>query len=97
MTRDEEILALCAIRYTIGRMSYVVSDGQRWALEWGAKSKWVRDVIIRDLAWEIGREDDYYIPEGKDISGLGCVYSDSLGWREVYRQLVAMREADNAS
>jgi hypothetical protein len=85
-------MALCAIRYTIGRMSYIVSDGQRWALEWGAKSKLVRDVIIRDLEWLIEQEDSYYLPEGKDISGLGCVRSDSLGWREVHRQLVAMRE-----
>jgi hypothetical protein len=94
MTRDEETMALCAIRYTIGRMSYIVSDGQRWALEWGAKSKLVRDVIIRDLEWHIHNEDTFFIPEGRAESGLGDMRIDSPGWREVYRQLVARREAE---
>jgi hypothetical protein len=87
---DEESFAICAIRYTIGRMSYIVSDGQRWALEWGAKSPRVRKVIMRDLEWEIQREDEYFIPEGKDYSGLGQMQSDSLGWRQVYAELQRM-------
>ena len=28
---DDAHMAICAIRYTIGRRSYVVADGQRWA------------------------------------------------------------------
>ena len=31
------------------RRTYIVSDGVRWAREYGASSAWVRSVIIRDL------------------------------------------------
>lgn len=57
MASDAETMTLCAIRYTIGRSSYIVSDGQRWAREWGAKSKRVRDIIRRDLREELQQWD----------------------------------------
>ena len=46
---DEELLALCAIRYTMGRSSYIVADGLRWAREWGEKSAVVKKVLVRDI------------------------------------------------
>ena len=52
---DAESMALCAIRYCIGRRSYIVSDGCRWAREWGATSPRVRAVITRDLEEARGR------------------------------------------
>lgn len=79
---DAELMALCAIRYTIGRQTYIVSDGQRWAREWGAKSKWVRDVIRRDLRDDARRCDDGF-------PALGDQH-DEAGWRAVLADLDAM-------
>lgn len=86
MPSDAENMALCAIRYTIGRMTYIVSDGQRWAREWGAKSKWVRDVIRRDLREAADRE-----------GALGDQY-DEAGWRNVlvYLDKIAVQETSHA-
>lgn len=81
---DAESMALCAIRYTIGRMSYVVSDGQRWAREWGARSSWVRDVIRRDLR------------EAADRHGALGDECDEVGWRHVLTDLDNIAERDNA-
>ena len=81
---DFEKMAICAIRYTIGRRSYVVSDGQRWAMEWGAKSNWVRDVIIRDLEEATERCDSA-------AEALGDP-PDEDGWRWVLSVLQAMKE-----
>ena len=86
---DEESMALCAIRYTIGRRTYIVNDGQHWAREWGAKSKWVRDVIRRDLRHDIERCDEGF-------SVLGDPH-DEAGWRQVLTDLDAIaKEAVNA-
>jgi hypothetical protein len=79
---DQESMAICAIRYTIGRSSYIVSDGQRWAREWGEKSKWVRDVIRRDLREEVQRCDDGFPMLGEAV--------DEAGWRSVLADLDAM-------
>lgn len=77
--RDVESMAICAIRYTIGRRSYIVSDGQRWAREWGIKSKWVRDVIRRDLR------------EACDRHGALGDQGDEEGWRSVLADLDKMK------
>lgn len=82
MTRDDEGMALCAIRYTIGRRSYIVADGQRWALEWGGKSKWVRRVIIRDLL-----EATSWCDAGAEALGDP---PDEAGWRRVLTELQAL-------
>ena len=79
MTRDEESMAICAIRYTMGRRSYVVAEGQAWALKWGKKSKWVRDVIRRDLRDAINLCD-----QGTETLGDKM---DEKGWRDVLYQL----------
>lgn len=79
-TRDAESMAICAIRYTIGRMSYIVSDGQRWAREWGTRSAWVRDVIRRDLR------------EACDRAGALGDQHDEAGWRNVLDYLDCITE-----
>ncbi|MGG5810984.1 hypothetical protein [Falsiroseomonas sp. CW058] len=76
--RDAESMALCAIRYTIGRRSYIVGDGQRWAREWGARSAWVRDVIRRDLREAANRD-----------GALGDRH-DERGWLAVLADLDAL-------
>jgi hypothetical protein len=81
---DFEKMAVCAIRYTIGRRSYVVADGHQWAMEWGAKSNWVRDVIIRDLKEATERCDS-------GAKALGDP-TDEDGWRWVLSVLQAMKE-----
>jgi hypothetical protein len=76
---DSEMMAICAIRYTMGRRSYVVGEGQRWALEWGKISPRVRSVIIRDLKSDIERCDNGF-------EALGNKH-DEVGWREVLKEL----------
>ena len=80
---DDAHMAICAIRYTIGRRSYIVADGQRWARKWGAESKWVRSVLLRDLREEVRRCDDGF------TGGLGDPM-DEVGWRQVLEELEAM-------
>lgn len=83
---DLESMAICAIRYTIGRRSYIVIDGQKWAMEWGAKSNRVRDVIIRDLEEATERCDS-------GAEALGDP-PDEAGWRRVLSGLQALKEAE---
>jgi hypothetical protein len=80
---DEETMALCAIRYTIGRMSYIVSDGVRWARKYGNQSQWVRDVLIRDLQEAVERED-------RGMRALG-MEMDSRQWRAVLAELLTLQ------
>ena len=83
---DAETMALCAIRYTIGRRSYIVSDGQRWAREWGVRCAWIRGILIRDLQEEVRRCDE-------GLTTLGGP-PDENGWRQVLADLqdLATRE-----
>lgn len=83
---DNEIMALCAIRYTMGRRSYAVSDGQRWAREWGARSQRVRGVLILDLREAVTRAD-------MGLHTLGDTH-DEIGWREVLTELETMRNTE---
>ena len=83
--RDAESMAICAIRYTIGRRSYIVSDGYRWAREWGARSEWVRDVIRRDLR------------EACDRHGALGDHGDEAGWRNVLTDLDVMAAKEPAN
>lgn len=87
MPADAETMALCAIRYTIGRQSYIVSDGQAWAIEWGAKSPHVRGVLIRDLREAVQRCDD-------GLPSLGCIFTDEPEWRRVLTELERMEAKD---
>jgi len=80
---DIEHMAICAIRYTMGRQSYIVADGQKWALEYGSKSQWVRNVIIRDL-------DELVEQCERGYPSLGDPSFDEPRWREVLQELKNM-------
>lgn len=82
---DEETMALCAIRYTIGRMSYIVSDGVRWARKYGQESKWIREVLIRDLQEAVRHESN-----GSQALGMKM---DSDQWHTVLAELLALDSA----
>lgn len=83
---DRESMAICAIRYCIGRSSYIVADGVRWALKFGAKSKWVRNVIISDLESAVKRCDRERAEKLHSMGWLGSPM-DEERWRDVLRQL----------
>jgi hypothetical protein len=79
---DEELMALCAIRYTLPRMSYITADGHRWAREHGRKSVALRTVLISDM-----REASLR------LHGLGWG-TDRLAWLGVLAELEAMPERE---
>jgi hypothetical protein len=79
MTKPD-LMALCAIRYTIGRSSYIVSEGVKWAKEWGRESEYMRRIIIRDLAEAVARCDD-------GAEALGDIM-DEKAWRVVLADLL---------
>lgn len=83
---NEESMALCAIRYCIGRSSYIVPDGVAWAREWGAKSEWVRSVLIQDLEPLANRHNAN--PDGR-MRWLGDAESTKQ-WLAVLAELRAM-------
>ena len=88
---DETSMAVCAIRYTIGRRSYIVADGWKWALRYALVSRPLRRTLIRDLEEKFeqaARSTSEYHPLGFD--------SDVAGWRDVLEKLKAM-EAASAS
>ncbi len=79
-SEDELTMALCAIRYTIGRQSYIVSDGIVWARKYGTASPRVCDVIIRDIEEAIDRVNKgFKAALGSDL--------DARAWREVLADL----------
>jgi hypothetical protein len=80
---DLDSMAVCAIRYAIGRRSYIVADAARWAREYGAKSAWVRSVVIRDLQEAIERAD-------RGFAGVLGDPMDAKVWREVLADLQAL-------
>ncbi|MGD9613790.1 MAG: hypothetical protein AB7H90_01185 [Alphaproteobacteria bacterium] len=54
---DEETMLLCAFRYCLGRMTYVVGDCQRWIRDrWDRLSPGMREVILRDLREALQRD-----------------------------------------
>ena len=87
---DAASMAICAIRYCIGRRSYIVVDGVRWARDWGRRSAWVRGVIIQDLEALVKRADR------EPGAGMACLgdAGDEREWRAVLAELRAM-EAGN--
>jgi hypothetical protein len=86
--RDEADMAICAIRYCIGRQSYATSDGQRWARNYGARSTHVRTVIIRDLQSEIEQTDR--LREAGHENGTLGMKMDEDGWRQTLADLRGM-------
>lgn len=83
---NEENMALCAIRYCMGRMSYIVSDGIAWARRYGAQSKHLRGIVIRDI-----EEAIVQMERCPDIPMLGDKI-DEREWRAVLSELKALEE-----
>lgn len=87
ISEDELQMALCAVRYCIGRQTYIVTDGIRWATHYGRRSRWFRDVLICDLE-AAGKRCD----ASNEAAALGGP-SDELDWRATLQKLRAMRDA----
>lgn len=74
---DNELILLCAVRYAMGRRSYIVSDAQRWAVErWETLGPQARTVLLRDLKEALEREKEY-------PGSLGMTM-DVVGWQKLY-------------
>lgn len=86
---DEFSMALCAIRYCIGRSSYAVDDGARWAREYGRRSPWVRETIIRDLSGLAERCDILATDDRPSCGLLGAPDAEAT-WRAVLAELRGM-------
>jgi hypothetical protein len=56
MITDDEQILICAARYSVGRMTYVVSDCCRWIRErWERLSPEARAILFSDLDLEVKR------------------------------------------
>lgn len=70
----DDIMALAAVRYCLGRMTYIVSDCADWLpTVWPHLSEDTRHVIQRDVEEEFERDDraraegGTYLPLGMDM------------------------------
>ncbi len=68
-----DLMALCAVRYCIGRMTYVVSDCCEWLCDvWPYLSDRVQKLIIREVEDSFAKDDEAradkheYLPLGHD-------------------------------
>lgn len=78
-------MAIAAVRYCLGRTSYIVSDCADWLIDnWQRLPDSARAIIQRDIEEEF-RRDDEARAEGQDFKPLGwdC---DRAAWAKV-RQL----------
>ena len=66
---DLDTLVISAVRYALGRMTYIVGDTARIAATADITPQ-ARDVIIRDLAEAIER-DNYARSKGEDARSKG--------------------------
>lgn len=79
---DQDLMALCAVRYCIGRMTYIVSDCKEWLYDvWPDLSDRVKALIIRDVE-EAFKQDDEDRLDGQKYKHLGhdC---DRATWEKV--------------
>lgn len=86
ITLDEKIL-ICAVRYSLGRMSYIVNDvAQYVTFKRKALSKQCIDIIIRDIEEEMER----YHCIGQTL-GMEC---DERTWTRLLNVLKGEMEDD---
>jgi hypothetical protein len=77
---DEEAMLLCAFRYCLGRMTYVVADCNRWIRDrWDRLSPGMRGVILSDLREALDRD-----AEGSRSIGMDM---DRMIWRRLFDDL----------
>ena len=75
ITPDETIL-ICAVRYALGRMSYIVGDVAKYVkLKRNTLSSQCKNIIIRDIEEELER----YHSTGQ-ILGMEC---DEKTWKNL--------------
>lgn len=85
---DLDTLVISAVRYALGRMTYIVGDTARIAATANITPH-AREVILRDLAEAIER-DDYARSKGNDALygglplGMNC---DRKEWELLYADL----------
>lgn len=62
---EEQNMVLYAIRYCLGRSSYAVSDGAKWALRYGKVHKGLRALLCRDIAERLRSADVLFDSDAK--------------------------------
>jgi len=56
----DSLMALAAVRYCLGRQTYIVSDCCDWLIaSWKDLKPSMRDIIKRDIKEEFKRDDEY--------------------------------------
>lgn len=81
---SEEMILICAVRYALGRMSYVVDEVCSYvALKRGELSQNCINIIIRDIKEELQRYHD----AGQKL-GMEC---DERSWMKLLEVLERMR------
>lgn len=84
----DELILLCAVRYALGRRSYMVSTvAEHVALNLGKLSKYCVDFIIRDIEEEI----EFYHRSGHTC-GDAC---DERVWLNLLEKLKSEPEVTN--
>ena len=79
ITPDEQIL-ICAVRYALGRMSYIVGEVAQYVFfKRGALSDQCKNIIIRDIEEELER----YHAAGQTL-GMDC---DERTWKNLLEAL----------
>lgn len=86
MKTDDDSILICAVRYCIGRQSYIVGSCDRWLRDrWSDLSAGTRDVILRDIQRALEHERlghrnlgmkidrDTWAALYRDISPGGCL------------------------
>jgi len=80
----DQLMAVAAVRYSIGRMTYIVSDCADWLISvWPELTDNARNIIKRDVEEAFARDDEdradssYYKALGQDC--------DRAQWERVRR------------
>ena len=82
----DDLMALAAVRYCLGRSSYIVGDCVDWLhKQWPHLSAGIRKSIARDIEEEIARDDEARI-QGREHKPLGwdCDRARWLTTRELW-------------
>lgn len=67
----DDMMALAAVRYCLGRSSYIVGDCVEWLIEqWPNFSDSIKRTILRDVL-EVKKRDDEDRADGREHEALG--------------------------